>query len=139
MKKIRNPPMNFDVENWLWKSNFGTFWHSLILYPHLKTWQPRLPYFTLSNYFENTIRNQNFQPFSLHTIKTCHQYLKKWRLKKDFAHSKMYIVYISYIRYRVVFSDKHGMLFFLLLGCLYILQLGQNWYKIAFQILLFFS
>ena len=68
-------------------------------------------------------------------IKTCHQYLIKWRLKKVFAHPKMYIVYISYIRYRVVFSDKHGMLFFLLLGCLYISQWSQNWYKIAFQIL----
>ena len=75
----------------------------------------------------------------LRFIKTmhCHQYIIEWRLKKVFAHSKMYIVYISYIRYRVVFSDKHGMLFFLLLGCLYISQWGKNRYEIAFQILLF--
>ena len=26
-KKLRKIPMIFDVENWLWKSNFGTFWH----------------------------------------------------------------------------------------------------------------
>ena len=26
-KKIRKIPMIFDIENWLWKSNFGTFWH----------------------------------------------------------------------------------------------------------------
>ena len=30
MKKIRKIRTIFDVENWLWKSNFGTFWHLLI-------------------------------------------------------------------------------------------------------------
>ena len=25
-KKLRTVPMIFDIENWLWKSNFGTFW-----------------------------------------------------------------------------------------------------------------
>ena len=29
-KKIRKIRMLFDVENWLWKSDFGTFWHLLI-------------------------------------------------------------------------------------------------------------
>ena len=28
-KKLRKIPMNFDIENWLWKSNLGTFWHLL--------------------------------------------------------------------------------------------------------------
>ena len=35
-KKFRKIPMIFDIENWLWKSNFGTFWQPktfLILYP----------------------------------------------------------------------------------------------------------
>ena len=26
-KKLRKIPMIFDIENCLWKSNFGTFWH----------------------------------------------------------------------------------------------------------------
>ena len=26
-KKLRKIWMIFDIENWLWKSNFGTFWH----------------------------------------------------------------------------------------------------------------
>ena len=27
-KKMRKILMIFDIENWLWNSNFGTFWHS---------------------------------------------------------------------------------------------------------------
>ena len=34
-KKLRKIPMIFDIENWLWKSNFGTFWH-LPIVPILK-------------------------------------------------------------------------------------------------------
>ena len=30
-KKFRKIPMIFDIENWLWKSNFGTFWHLPLL------------------------------------------------------------------------------------------------------------
>ena len=66
--KLRKIRIIFDIENWLWKSNFGTFWHlptapifkiqefplgKLILRqksflfctPRLKTRQPTLPYF----------------------------------------------------------------------------------------------
>ena len=35
-KKIRKIRMIFDIENWLWKSNFGTFWQ-LAINPKLKT------------------------------------------------------------------------------------------------------
>ena len=35
MKKKRNIRMIFDIENWLWKSNFGTFWQ-LAINPKLK-------------------------------------------------------------------------------------------------------
>ena len=34
-KKLRKIPMIFDIENWLWKSNFGTFCH-LSITPILK-------------------------------------------------------------------------------------------------------
>jgi hypothetical protein len=30
IKKMRKIPMIFDIENWLWKSNFSTFWYLLI-------------------------------------------------------------------------------------------------------------
>ena len=36
--------MNFDIENWLWKSNFGTFWH-LPITPILKIQQFSLDFF----------------------------------------------------------------------------------------------
>ena len=36
MKKMIKIPMIFDIENWLWKSNFGTFWHQFkIMYDKL--------------------------------------------------------------------------------------------------------
>ena len=34
-KKLRKIRMIFDIENWLWKSNFGTFWQ-LAINPKLK-------------------------------------------------------------------------------------------------------
>ena len=34
-KKLRKIQMNFDIENWLWKSNFVTFWQ-LAINPKLK-------------------------------------------------------------------------------------------------------
>ena len=34
-KKIEKDPDDFDIENWLWKSNFGTFWQ-LTINPKLK-------------------------------------------------------------------------------------------------------
>ena len=37
-EKLRKIPMIFDLENWLWKSNFGTFWH-LPINPILKIQQ----------------------------------------------------------------------------------------------------
>ena len=71
IKKLKKIPTIFDIENWLWKSNFGTFWHLLITpiliiqqfslgmlifrqksfqfcTPLKKTWQPILPYCTVS-------------------------------------------------------------------------------------------
>ena len=34
-KKIEKDSDDFDIENWLWKSNFGTFWQ-LAINPKLK-------------------------------------------------------------------------------------------------------
>ena len=39
--------MIFEVENWLWNSDFGTFWH-LPIASILKTPQPVLPYLAVS-------------------------------------------------------------------------------------------
>ena len=36
-KKFRKIPTIFDIENWLWKSNFGTFWQ-LPITPIFKIW-----------------------------------------------------------------------------------------------------
>ena len=36
-KKLRTIRMIFDIENWLWKSNCGTFWQ-LAINPKLKFW-----------------------------------------------------------------------------------------------------
>ena len=69
-KKLRRIQMIFDVKNWLWRLNFGTFWHlhittilkiqsfsmGMLIFrqksfqfftPRLKTWQPVIPYSAL--------------------------------------------------------------------------------------------
>ena len=47
-RKMKKISMIFDIENWLWKSNFGTFWH-LPISPILKIQSFSFGYINLTN------------------------------------------------------------------------------------------
>ena len=46
-KKLRKIQMIFDIENWLWKSNFGTFWHL----PHYTNSQNSIIFFWYVDFY----------------------------------------------------------------------------------------
>ena len=83
--------MIVDIDNWLWKLNFGTFWQ-LATTPFLQVW--------LQLIFSQNLSNFVSHPWKLHN-RYCHNYLSqvenKYRLYIFILQYKLkHIIYVAW-------------------------------------------
>ena len=94
-KKLRKIQIIFDVENWLWKSNFGTFLHLPILV-NLQNWMIS---FDFSWFLAKSISNFVYLPWKLHNP-YCHNTEKRKKKERNVKAKALLSNKLSFILFK---------------------------------------